>query len=179
LCHVGAFNQSHASLTSPEAFSALQKLATSNPSLYNEFTVNIHNGVADDNVDPNYFAESKEDIGVVNESDTPVDVVIEHIIAKSAGPPQGFLVRKDGGLARSGNVEDPDGAGDTHMSEEQIEDPANVPEPVLGQGQRKKKASQRYVVIVTGNSGVSQGYPYPTLNKPVPLVRVRILRRCG
>ena len=56
-------------------------------------------------MEPNYFAESEEDIGVVNESDTPVDVVIEHIIAKSAGAPQGFLVREDGGLAHSGNVE--------------------------------------------------------------------------
>jgi len=144
LCRVGAFNQSHASLTSPEALSALRKLATSNPGLYNEFTANIHNGVVDEDVEPNYFAESEEDIGVVDESDTPVDVVIEHIIAESAGAPQGFLVREDGGLARSGNVEDPDGADDTHMSEEQNEDLANVPEPVLGRGQRKKKASQRY-----------------------------------
>ena len=72
-----------------------------------------------------------------------MDVVIEHIIAESAGAPQGFLVHEDGGLARSGNVEDPD-ADDTHMSEEQNEDLANVPDPVLDWGQRKKKASQRY-----------------------------------
>ena len=30
------------------------------------------------------------------------------------------------------------------MSEEEVEDPIQVPEPVLGRGQRKKKVSERY-----------------------------------
>ena len=30
------------------------------------------------------------------------------------------------------------------------------------------------LVIVTGNPGVSQGYPYPTRQKPVPAPRVRV-----
>jgi len=30
------------------------------------------------------------------------------------------------------------------------------------------------IVIVTGNPGVSQGYPYPTRRKPIPLPRVQV-----
>jgi len=33
------------------------------------------------------------------------------------------------------------------------------------------------LVIVTGNPGVSQGYPYPTHQKPIPLPRVRVFGR--
>ena len=126
MCRVGVFNQSHASLTSPEALSALRKLATENPILYNEFTANIHSTTGE-GVEPDYFTEP-DDIGVVDESDTPVDVAIEHVLAESAGAPHGFVVRDDGALARSGNVEPP----------------VNVPEPILGRGHRKKKVSERY-----------------------------------
>ena len=33
---------------------------------------------------------------------------------------------------------------------------------------------QLFVVIVTGNPGVSQGYPYPYPQKPLPPARVRV-----
>ena len=144
MCRVGVFNQSHASLTSPEALSALRKLATENPILYNEFTANIHSTTAE-GVEPDYFTEP-DDIGVVDESDTPVDVAIEHVLAESAGAPHGFVVRDDGALARSGNVEDPDSddVDGACTSEGQVEPPVNVPEPILGWGHRKKKVSERY-----------------------------------
>jgi len=141
MCRVGTFNQSHASLTSPEALTALRKLATSNPALYKEFTSSTHNNTAGEDTEPDYFAEL-EDSGVVDESDTPVDVAIEHIIDESASAPRGFLLREDGSLAHSGRVEDPDDVDETHASDEEVEDP--IPEPVLGRGQRKKKVSERY-----------------------------------
>jgi hypothetical protein len=79
MCHIGTINQSHASLTLPEALTALRKLAISNPSLYKELTASTHNNTADEDTEPDYFAEL-EDSGVVDESDTPVDVAIEHIM---------------------------------------------------------------------------------------------------
>jgi hypothetical protein len=36
-----------------------------------------------------------------------------------------------------------------------------------------------YLVIVTGNPGVFQGYPYPYPSKPVPPSRVRVLTGQG
>jgi hypothetical protein len=118
---VGNFNQSHASLTSPEALTALQKLATSNPSLCKELTASTHN-TADEDIEPDYFAEL-EDSGVVNKSDTPVDVAIKHIIDESASSPRGFLLHEDGSLARSGRVEDPDDVDNAHASaDEEDED---------------------------------------------------------
>ena len=69
------------------------------------------------NTEPDYFKES-EDSGVVDESDTPVDVAIEYIIDKSTSAPWGFLVREYGSLARSGKVEDPDDMDEAHASDE-------------------------------------------------------------
>lgn len=147
MCRVGTFNQSHTSLTSPEALTALRKLATSNPTLYKEFTAGFHNSRAGEGTEPDYFAEL-EDNGVVDESDTPVDVVIEHIIKESAGAPRGFLVHEDGSLARSGRIENPDDVDDASDEEVLVEDPTSSsipsPKPVLGRGQRKKKVSERY-----------------------------------
>lgn len=143
MCRVGTFNQSHASLTSPEALTALRKLATSNPILYKEFTASIHNITAGEDTEPDYFEELDDSV-VVDESDTPVDVVIEHIVDESASAPRGFLLRENGSLARSGRVEDPDDVDEGHASNEEVEDPIQVPEPVLGRGQRKKKISERY-----------------------------------
>ena len=97
MCRVGVFNQFQASLISPEALSALQKLATENPILYNEFTANIHS-ITGEGMEPDYFTEP-DDIRVVDESDTPVDVAIEHVIAESAGAPPGFVVCDNGALA--------------------------------------------------------------------------------
>ena len=141
MCRVGTFNQSHASLTSPEALTALRKLATSNPTLYKEFTAGTHNNMAEEDTEPDYFAEL-EDSGIVDESDTPVDVVIEHIIDESASAPRGFLLCENGSLARSGRVEDPDDVDEAHASDKEVED--TIPEPVLGWGQRKKKVSEWY-----------------------------------
>ena len=132
MCRVGTFNQSHASLTLPEALTALRKLTTSNPVLYKEFTSSTHNNTTGEDTELDYFAEL-EDGGVVDESDTPVDVVIEHIIDESASAPQGFLLREDGSLAHSGRVENPDNGDEAHASDKEVEDP--IPEPVLGQGQ--------------------------------------------
>ena len=73
-----------------------------------------------------------------------MDVAIEHIIDESASAPRGFLLCENGSLARSGRVEDPDDVDEAHVSEEEVEDPIQVPEPVLGRGQRKKKVSERY-----------------------------------
>jgi len=83
MCCIVTFNQSHVSLTSPEALTALWKLATSDPTLYKEFTASTHNNMAGEDTELDYFAEL-EDSGVVDESDTPVDVVIKHIINESA-----------------------------------------------------------------------------------------------
>jgi hypothetical protein len=52
MCRVGTFNQSHASLTSPEALTALRKFATSNPTLYKEFTAGTHNNMAEEDTEP-------------------------------------------------------------------------------------------------------------------------------
>jgi hypothetical protein len=66
MCRVGTFNQSHVSLTSPEALTALRKLAISNPTLYKEFTASTHNNTAGkDTTEPDYFAEL-DDSGVVS-----------------------------------------------------------------------------------------------------------------
>ena len=143
MCRIGTFNQSHASLTSPEALTALRKLATSNPTLYKEFTASTHNNTAGEDTEPDYFAEL-DDSGVVDESDTPVDVAIEHIIDESARAPRGFLLRENGSLARSGKIEDPDDVDEAHMSDDSEEIEDLIPEPVLGRGQRKKKVSERY-----------------------------------
>ena len=57
-----------------------------------------HTSTTGEGVEPDYFTEP-DDIGVVDESDTPVDVAIEHVLAESAGAPHGFVVRDDGALA--------------------------------------------------------------------------------
>jgi hypothetical protein len=55
------------------------------------------------------------------------------------------LLREDGSLARSGRLEDPNDVDDAPASaDEEDEDPIQVPEPVLGRGQQKKKISERY-----------------------------------
>lgn len=51
--------------------------------MYKEFTASTHNNMAGEDTELDYFAEL-EDSGVVDESDTPVDVVIKHIINESA-----------------------------------------------------------------------------------------------
>ena len=109
--------------------------------MYKEFTAGIHNITAGEDTEPNYFVEL-DDSGVVDESDTPVDAAIEHIIDESVSAPRGFLLRENGSLACSGRVEDPNDADEAHVSDEEVEEP--IPEPVLGRGQRKKKVLERY-----------------------------------
>ncbi|KAJ7277021.1 hypothetical protein C8J57DRAFT_1223721 [Mycena rebaudengoi] len=94
-----------ASLTSPAALVALH-LPNTNPALHLELTglvVSTLPEIEDD--EP--FANNEEDLTYNDESDIPVEVVINHVKSRGAGAlPNGFAVTADGDLVRNGAAED-------------------------------------------------------------------------
>ncbi|KAK6974778.1 hypothetical protein R3P38DRAFT_2811639 [Favolaschia claudopus] len=103
MCKVGEFNRSQASLTSPEALAALRDLPNTDPDLYQELTSQSRDPV--DDVQEDLFND--EDHDYCDESDVPVEVLIDHVISAGVAPlPAGFAATEDGSLARSGSAED-------------------------------------------------------------------------
>ncbi|KAJ7731757.1 hypothetical protein B0H16DRAFT_1733125 [Mycena metata] len=92
-----------ASLTSPAALAVLRDLPNTNPALYAELMGNL--APAEDTFEENLFAPEEEDFN--DESDIPVDVVIDHVINRGLrNLPPGFAIAEDGSIIRNGAAED-------------------------------------------------------------------------
>ncbi|KAJ7702622.1 hypothetical protein B0H16DRAFT_1748176 [Mycena metata] len=103
LCAAGEFNCSQESLTSPAALAALRDLPNTNPALYAEFMGTL--APVEDLFEENIFAPEEENFN--DESDVPVDVVIDHVINRGlSNLPPGFSVAEDGSVVRNGAAED-------------------------------------------------------------------------
>ncbi|KAJ6591916.1 hypothetical protein B0H10DRAFT_2233171 [Mycena sp. CBHHK59/15] len=58
-------------------------------------------------VNQDLFAENEEDLTYNDESDVPIEVLINHVTSGGVAPlPDGFVVGEDGDLARNGAAED-------------------------------------------------------------------------
>ncbi|KAJ6615663.1 hypothetical protein B0H10DRAFT_2255135 [Mycena sp. CBHHK59/15] len=107
LCSVGPFNCSHASLTSTAALAALRDLPKTNCALHCELTGEAE--AREEIVNEDLFAENEEDLTYNDESDVPIEVLINHVTSGGVAPlPDGFVVGEDGDLARNGAAEDPE-----------------------------------------------------------------------
>jgi len=124
LCHVGNFNLSQQSLTSPEALAALRELPKLNPVLYREL-VGLDKPVEEPVRSESEFSDDVEDA-----SDIPVDVVLALVTSGSTHVEEGFKIDDEGRVVRVAEVENAE-AG---------EEAAAEPEPV-GRGHQKKKAT--------------------------------------
>jgi hypothetical protein len=140
MCRVGNFNQSQASLTSPEALAALRDLPRSNPALYAELTSGDDEGILLSTIEePAFTSDSVED-----ESDIPVEVVVDHLASGSAELADGFRVEDGDVITRTSCLEDPN-----QDVEEEMDEPgtsalmASVPPAGLGRGHRVHKPSRR------------------------------------
>ncbi|KAJ6606756.1 hypothetical protein B0H10DRAFT_1956845 [Mycena sp. CBHHK59/15] len=107
LCSVGPFNCSHASLTSTAALAALRDLRKTNLALHCELTGEAE--AREEIVNEDLFAENEEDLTYNDESDVPIEVLINHVTSGGVAPlPDGFVVGEDGDLARNEASEDPE-----------------------------------------------------------------------
>lgn len=131
MCRVGAFNCSHASLTSPEALAALRSLPIDNPALYAELSAgkNTTDGqISLDDIEDTFLDQNEDG------SDIPTDVVVAHLMSSSGSVPDGFVI-EDGSLVRDGVGED--------LEFDEGDDAPPVSES-LGRGHRTKTGSRRY-----------------------------------
>ncbi|KAJ6523242.1 hypothetical protein DFH09DRAFT_1330120 [Mycena vulgaris] len=104
MCAAGEFNCSQASLTSPAALAALRELPKTNPALHLELTGQTHPTIEIDKED--LFSKDEENL-YNDESDVPVEVVINHVTSRGAAAlPAGFATTDDGSIARIGAAED-------------------------------------------------------------------------
>ncbi|KAJ7843901.1 hypothetical protein B0H14DRAFT_3868461 [Mycena olivaceomarginata] len=102
-CTAGPFNCSQASLTSPQALEALRNLPNTHPALHMELTAQ-KTPLAEEIVEP---AFPSDDLSYEDESDVPVEVVRNHVVAAgTAALPAGFVCNSSGDLERSSAAED-------------------------------------------------------------------------
>ena len=134
MCRVGEFNLSQASLTSAEALTALRELLRTNPALHKEFTGEEKVMTIDEGDE----LEFSEDCDHDDESDIPIDVVVNHVLSEGSTPIAGFVVDDEGGLTRTGSAEDSD------VEENgELDNKVDVEVPVviqLGRGHRIKRS---------------------------------------
>ncbi|KAJ6628212.1 hypothetical protein B0H10DRAFT_1940757 [Mycena sp. CBHHK59/15] len=91
LCAVGQFNCSQASLTSLEALAVLLELPHTNPALHLELTGSMPPPEEIENEE--LFSTADEELTYNDESDVPVQVVIDHVLSRGLGDlPVGFAI---------------------------------------------------------------------------------------
>jgi hypothetical protein len=143
MCHIGEFNMSQGSLTSPAALAALRSLPKDNPRLYGELSQTT---VEKDEAEDDLIVASagvSSDVGeepysnlFYDDCDVPVDVVVAHIASGSTTVADNFVVAADSGIVRAGNAENSDAEEEAAVF---VAAPVNI-----GRGQCKKFGSKRY-----------------------------------
>ena len=101
---MGEFNCSQESLKSPAALTALRDLPKTDPALYAELTQTSEPEAAPTEED--LFDSDEEDNDFNDESAIPVDVVINHVMARVPNLPAGFALAEDGSIVRNSVAED-------------------------------------------------------------------------
>jgi hypothetical protein len=132
LFRVGKFNLSHASLTSPDALSALRQLPVTNPALYHEITAGKANESTGDD-EPTFSPEAEDG------SDIPIDVVRSVVIAGRCVVDR-YKIDEEGSIIRTGVAEDSEAEIDEANSEAGV----IMLAANLGCGHRSKVGSKRY-----------------------------------
>jgi len=119
MCRIGDFNCSQESLTSREALSALCDLLRTNPDLHKEIA-------SQEEPEPTGKDEStfSLDHELLDDTDIPTDVVIDHVVSDGKQVEQGFMVDGNGIVTR-----------DSVAEELEMGDAGNDVEAVCGRGQ--------------------------------------------
>jgi len=119
MCRIGDFNCSQESLISGEALAALRDLLRTNPDLHKEIT---------GQEEPEQTGEDEStfslDHELLDDTDIPTDVVIDHVVSDGKQVEQGFMVDGNGMVTR-----------DSVAEELEMGDAGNDAEAVCGHGQ--------------------------------------------